>query len=47
MRDYDITVPRDCVASKTVNGNHRALAYLEKSLQIGTTPSRRLPLPIV
>jgi nicotinamidase-related amidase len=45
MRDYDVVVPHDCVASQTAARNRRALQHFEAVLDIRTTVSSRLRLP--
>jgi nicotinamidase-related amidase len=45
MRDYEVVVPQDCVASHTEARNRRALAHFEEVLDIRTTVSGRLRLP--
>ena len=44
MRDFDVVVPSDCIASLTPARNRRACAYLEGVLSLETTPSRSLRL---
>ena len=44
MRDYEVIVPRDCVASQSAARNRRAFTHFDESLQVGTTPSTRLRL---
>jgi nicotinamidase-related amidase len=44
MRDYHLHVPRDCVASISVEDNRRALEYMERVLHVDTTPSTELAL---
>jgi nicotinamidase-related amidase len=44
MRDYEVMVPRDCVASPTVARNRRALEHLEQVMQLRTTASPRVRL---
>jgi len=44
MRDYAVSVPRDCVASQSVARNRRALAHFIEVMAIPTTPSARLRL---
>ncbi|HEV7912606.1 MAG TPA: isochorismatase family cysteine hydrolase [Albitalea sp.] len=45
MRDYEVLVPADCVASQTAARNKRAIATFEEALNIRTTASTRLRLP--
>ena len=44
MRDYEVMVPRDCVAALTSARNERALAFLEEvhGMQITPSPDLRL-----
>ena len=42
MRDYDLVVPSDCVASNDVNENERALAHMARVLKADTRPSTEL-----
>jgi nicotinamidase-related amidase len=44
MRDYEVWVPSDCVASPTAARNRRALAHLEQVMQVNTTASARVRL---
>lgn len=44
MRDYEVLVPRDCVASPTAARNRRALEHLEHVMQLRTTESPRVHL---
>ena len=44
MRDYAVSVPRDCVASQSAARNRRALAHFTEVMAIPTTPSARLRL---
>ena len=44
MRDYEVVVPADCVASQTAARNRRALAHFEDTLDIRTTLSTRVRL---
>jgi nicotinamidase-related amidase len=39
MRDFELMVPRDCVASNTTEDNDRALAQMERILKADTQPS--------
>ena len=45
MRDYDVVVPRDCIADQTPARTARALRHLAESHSIETTRSTRLRLP--
>jgi nicotinamidase-related amidase len=45
MRDYEVVVPQDCVASQTAARNRRALQHFEEVLDIRTTAASRLRLP--
>ena len=45
MRDYDVIVPRDCIADQTPARTARALRHLVEALGIETTPSARVRLP--
>ena len=45
MRDYEVIVPQDCVASQTPARNRRALAHFEDVMNIRTPASSRLRLP--
>lgn len=44
MRDLDVVVPADGIASLTPERNHRALAHLREVLDIKTPPTRSLRL---
>jgi nicotinamidase-related amidase len=44
MRDFDLFVPADCVASDSREEGERALAYLRRVCQADTTPSPELDL---
>jgi nicotinamidase-related amidase len=39
MRDFNLLVPRDCIASETEADNQHALAYMSKVLKADTRPS--------
>jgi nicotinamidase-related amidase len=39
MRDFNLLVPRDCIASETEADNQHALAYMAKILKADTRPS--------
>jgi nicotinamidase-related amidase len=45
MRDYDLIVPSDCVASNTAEENRQALSLMRKFLKADTRPSTKLRLP--
>lgn len=45
LRDYDIVIPADCVASNTSAGNRRALEQMKTNLGAQTTSSTHLSLP--
>ena len=45
MRDYDVIVPRDCIADQTPARTARALRHLVDAHGIETTPSTRVRLP--
>jgi nicotinamidase-related amidase len=45
MRDFDVIVPGDCVASHTAARNRRALQHFDEALNVPTTPSTKLRLP--
>jgi nicotinamidase-related amidase len=44
MRDYEVIVPADCVASQSVARNRRAMAQMDEALAIPTTASARIAL---
>ncbi len=44
MRDFDVTVPADCIASLTPARNRRAIEHLGEALQVRTTASPALRL---
>lgn len=44
MRDYELYIPSDCIASYTKKENDRALEYLESVLGANTTPSEQLDM---
>jgi nicotinamidase-related amidase len=46
MRDLEVHVPSDCVASLSVEENERALAYLRRVVEADTTPSAEIELPM-
>jgi nicotinamidase-related amidase len=45
MHDYEVLVPRDCVASQTEKRNRRAIEHFEAALNVRTTPATRVRLP--
>ena len=44
VRDFEVYVPRDCVASASEPENRKALQYMERVLHANTGPSTRLDL---
>jgi nicotinamidase-related amidase len=44
MRDFHLVVPRDCIASNTVEDNEHAIRLMETVLKVDTTPSKALDL---
>ncbi len=44
MRDFNLVIPRDCVASNTAEENEHALKLMEQVLKADTTPSEELDL---
>ena len=44
MRDYEVLVPRDCIASQTAQRNRDAADYFASVLKLPTTTSPRLRL---
>lgn len=44
MRDFQLLVPRDCVAANDKQENERTLQYLEKVLKADTRPSTEIDL---
>ena len=44
MRDFDVVVPADCVATQSADRNRRALKHLEEVLDVRTTPGNRVQL---
>ena len=44
MRDYEVVVPRDCIASQTASRTQRSIVYFNEALCVPTTPSTRLRL---
>jgi nicotinamidase-related amidase len=45
MRDYEVTVPRDCSATQTPERHRQALRHFEDALCVATTASTELELP--
>jgi nicotinamidase-related amidase len=44
MRDFNLVIPSDCVASNTIEDNEHALKLMEQVLKADTTPSSDLDL---
>lgn len=44
LRDYNIIVPSDCVASNTIKANQQALAQIKSILKANVLPSTQLDL---
>lgn len=44
MRDFEVVVPSDCIASLTPERNRRAIEHLGDVLEVKTTPARALRL---
>ena len=44
MRDFDVIVPSDCIASLTPDRNRRAIDHLRDVLQVKASPARTLRL---
>jgi nicotinamidase-related amidase len=44
MRDFNLVIPSDCVASNTAEDNEHALKLMEQVLKAETTPSDKLDL---
>ena len=42
MRDYDLVIPSDCVASEDARRNKQALELIRRVLDVKMTTSRRL-----
>jgi nicotinamidase-related amidase len=42
MRDFNLVIPRDCVASNTKEENEHALKLMEQVLKADITPSTEL-----
>ena len=47
MRDYELYVPRDCIASETPQQNEEALAYMERVLSAETTSGESLDIAAI
>ncbi len=47
MRDFSLVVPRDCMASNTLEANEHATEIMETVLKADTTPSRELDLAAI
>jgi nicotinamidase-related amidase len=45
MREFEIVVPGDCVATQSAARNRRALRHFEEVLAVPTTPGARIVLP--
>ncbi|NUZ06017.1 cysteine hydrolase family protein [Piscinibacter koreensis] len=45
MRDYEVTVPRDCSATQSAERHEQALRHFEGALCVATTASADLELP--
>jgi len=45
MRDYDVVVPRDCIATFSADRDRRALRQFEQALAVPTTAGPRIRLP--
>jgi nicotinamidase-related amidase len=45
MRDYEVVVPADCIASQTAARNQGAITHFSEVLGVPTTASTRLRLP--
>ena len=45
MRDYEVIVPRDCVATEDAARNRRAIRHIEEAVRVPTTPAARIRLP--
>jgi len=42
MRDFELIVPRDCVAANRTDANERTLRYIERLLKADTSASTEL-----
>jgi nicotinamidase-related amidase len=47
MRDFNLLVPQDCIASETEADNQHALAYMSKVLKADTRPSTEIDLKVM
>jgi nicotinamidase-related amidase len=47
MRDFNLLVPQDCIASETEADNQHALAYMSKVLKADTRPSTEIDLKVI
>jgi len=45
MRDYEVIIPADCVATESAPRNRRAIAHFEQVMNVVTTASARVRLP--
>lgn len=45
MREFEVAVPRDCIASLTAQRTQRAIEHLDQALRVPTTPAARVRLP--
>jgi nicotinamidase-related amidase len=45
MRDYEVLIVADCVASQTPARNRRALEHFRVAMNVRTTPASRIRLP--
>lgn len=45
MRDYELIIPTDCIASNTLNENRQALALMKKFLKADVRPSSQIRFP--
>ena len=45
MRDFEVVVPSDCVATHSAERNRRAIRHFEEALAVPTTPGPRIRLP--
>ena len=46
MRDYELIVPRDCIASETAEANRGACQQMKRFLHADIRPSRSLPAAV-
>jgi nicotinamidase-related amidase len=47
MRDFNLLVPQDCIASETEADNQHALAYMAKVLKADTRPSTEIDFKVM